>query len=303
MGAAIELGARMHAHQIDVTACDLRRMLEQQFPQWAGEAIVRIPSYGTTNAMFRLGGDKVARLPFIPGDGAPIAVEAGTLEHVAALLPVPAPTVLAVGEPDESYPFHWSVLSWLPGEMPVPERLADAPGLVDDLVDVLRVLQRMAVHGARVAQRGGTYLELADEVHGYLAELGGEYDAAALARVWDDALAAPGWDGPPVWLHSDLLPSNLLVDARGRLCGVLDWAAAGVGDPSCELLAAWNVFPSGARERFRSRLGADDAMWRRGRGWAVAQAAHALVYYRDTNPGMVGMADRSLRALQQESVR
>jgi aminoglycoside phosphotransferase (APT) family kinase protein len=300
MGTAIEHGMRMHAHQIDVGTRDLRRLLERQFPHWAGEPIVRIPSYGTTNAMFRLGGDKVARLPFIPGDGASIAVEAGTLAHVAGALPVPTPTVLAVGEPDERYPFHWSVLSWLPGDMPVPECLADASGLVDDLVSVLQVLQRMPAHGTRAAQRGGDYLALADEVHGYLCELADDYDAATLARVWDDALAAPAWAGPPVWLHSDLLPSNLIVDARGRLCGVLDWAAAGVGDPSCELLAAWNVFPAGTRERFRERLGCDDAMWRRGRGWAVAQAAHALVYYRDTNPGMVEMADRSLRALEVE---
>jgi aminoglycoside phosphotransferase (APT) family kinase protein len=295
------LGTRMHAHQIDVTAQDLGRLLERQFPCWAGEAITRIPSYGTTNAMFRVGADKVARLPFIPGDGAPIAVEADTLRRVAGALPVPTPEVLAIGEPDEAYPFQWSVLSWLPGEMPVPERLLDARGLVDDLAAVVHALRRMPVEGVRTAQRGGTFHELADEVHGYLRELGGGYDAEALARLWDDALAAPLWDGPPVWLHSDLLPSNLIVNAHGRLCGVLDWAAAGVGEPSCELLAAWNVFPA-ERERFRARLGVDDASWRRGRGWAVAQAAHALVYYRDTNPGMVEMADRSLRALAQESV-
>ncbi len=29
--------------------------------------------------------------------------------------------------------------------------------------------------------------------------------------MWDEALAAPFWNGPPVWLHTDLFPSNLLV--------------------------------------------------------------------------------------------
>ncbi|MCL2516818.1 MAG: aminoglycoside phosphotransferase family protein [Microbacteriaceae bacterium] len=297
-----ETGTRMHAHQIDVTASDVRRLLSAQFPQWAGESVMRLPSYGTTNAMFKLGDDKVARLPFIPGDGASIAVEAGLLAHVAGALPVPTPRVLEVGEPDGAYPFHWSVLSWLPGEMPVPESLVDASGLVDDVVDIVLALQRMPVHGARTAQRSAPFCHSADEVRGYLAQLAGDFDTRALSRLWNDALAAPAWDGPPMWLHSDLLPSNLLVDERGRLCGVLDWAAAGVGDPSCELLAAWNVFPADARELFRARLGVDEASWRRGRGWAVSQASHALAYYRETNPGMVEMATRALRALELEEV-
>jgi len=297
-----EPGIRMHAHQIDVTARDVRRLLAAQFPHWASESVMRLPSYGTTNAMFKLGDDKVARLPFIPGDGASIAVEAAVLAQVAGHLPVATPQVLAVGSPDAAYPFQWAVLSWLPGEMPVPEHLVAASALVDDLVAVLRALRRMPAEGVRPAQRSAAFCHPADEVRGYLAELDGEFDAAHLARLWDDALAAPAYSGPPVWLHSDLLPSNLLVDGRGRLAGVLDWAAAGVGDPSCELLAAWNVFPSGARELFRARLGCDDAAWRRGRGWAVSQAAHALAYYRSTNPGMVEMATRALRALEREPV-
>jgi hypothetical protein len=39
--------------------------------------------------------------------------------------------------------------------------------------------------------------------------------------VWDAALAAPGYDGPPVWLHGDLHPANILVND----CQVSFWPA------------------------------------------------------------------------------
>jgi len=297
-----ELSTKMHPHQIDVSAADIHRLLGAQFPAWAALHVERVPSYGTTNAMFRLGDDKVVRLPFIPGDGVDVRTEAHTLELMHGKLPIAIPRVLAIGEPDGAYPYAWSVLSWVAGDMPVPEQLTNASGLVDDLVAFLVRLRELPTDAAPEAQRSGPLAPLAESVHECIDQLDGEFDGRVLHALWRDALAAPEWDGAPVWLHADLLPSNLLVDESGRLSGVLDWAAAGWGDPSCELLAAWNVFPAAARELFRERLGVDDAQWRRGRGWAVAQAALALPYYRDTNPGMVEMAARALRALERESV-
>ena len=295
---------KMHAHQLDVSDDDVRRLIGTQFPGWAHESVRRVPSYGTTNAMFKLGADKVVRLPFIPGDGVGVPVETAILERVSGQLPVAIPAVLANGRADERYPYTWSVLAWVEGEMPVPESLPDAAGLVDDLVGFLARLRELPTEGVRRAQRGGPLASLAEPVRETMRELQGEFDTDALLELWSDALAAPEWHGDPVWLHADLLPSNLLVDSRGRLAGVIDWAAAGVGDPSCELLAAWNVFPADARDLFRARLierlGLDDAMWRRGRGWAIAQAVLALPYYRDTNAGMVEMATRALRALEVE---
>ena len=38
-------------------------------------------------------------------------------------------------------------------------------------------------------------------------------DARAAIAAWEHALQAPVWDGSYVWIHSDLLPPNLLVDS------------------------------------------------------------------------------------------
>ena len=37
-----------------------------------------------------------------------------------------------------------------------------------------------------------------------------------------------------------------------------------------DLLPAWNLFPSAAREVYRQTLGVDDATWLRGMGWALS---------------------------------
>jgi aminoglycoside phosphotransferase (APT) family kinase protein len=45
----------------------VRRLIAGQFPQWTGLAVEWWPSGGTVNAMYRLGGEMVVRLPLVPG--------------------------------------------------------------------------------------------------------------------------------------------------------------------------------------------------------------------------------------------
>ena len=73
-----------------------------------------------------------------------------------------------------------------------------------------------------------------------------------------------------------------------------------MGDPACDLIAAWSLFPQAAREVFRAELAVDDATWARGRGWALSVALVALPYYRDTNPGFAALARHVLREVLAE---
>ena len=50
----------------------------------------------------------------------------------------------------------------------------------------------------------------------------------ARVLVWDAALAS-SWVGPDLWVHGDMVPSNLLV-RDDRLCGVIDFGCSAVGD-------------------------------------------------------------------------
>jgi aminoglycoside phosphotransferase (APT) family kinase protein len=53
---------RMHADEIETDAGLVRRLLTEQFRQWADLPITRVASAGTDNALYRLGEDLVARL-------------------------------------------------------------------------------------------------------------------------------------------------------------------------------------------------------------------------------------------------
>jgi hypothetical protein len=80
----------------------------------------------------------------------------------------------------------------------------------------------------------------------------------------------------------------------GRLCAVIDFGNAGVGDPAADVIAAWSVFSHTGRETFRNALGVDDGTWSRARGFALHQAAMIIPYYPKTNPGFVALAKRTV---------
>jgi aminoglycoside phosphotransferase (APT) family kinase protein len=77
----------------------------------------------------------------------------------------------------------------------------------------------------------------------------------------------------------------VLVD-DDRLSAVIDFGCAGVGDPAVDLIVAWNLLPASVRDIFRTAVGADDAEWVRGRGWALSISLIQLPYYWDTNPAL-----------------
>lgn len=190
---------------------------------------------------------------------------------------------------------------WLPG--------ADANGTIDDLeraaVDLaafivaLRAIDTAGAHPRPRGARGCPPIELDAFVRESIATLGDRIDGPAALRAWHDALAAPVWDGPDVWVHGDLLPGNLLV-VDGRLSAVIDFGCLNVGDPACDLQPGWSLFRGGSRARLREELDVDDATWRRGRGWALCHGVGALAYYWDTNPDMVRQASRTLAEVLAE---
>jgi aminoglycoside phosphotransferase (APT) family kinase protein len=118
--------------------------------------------------------------------------------------------------------------------------------------------------------RGGPLQTYDDSARTALAGLEGRLDLGPAAEMWAASLAAP-WDGTDQWFHGDLAPGNLVM-REGRLAAVIDFGTCGVGDPACDLAAAWTLLTSEARRVFRDALAVDDAEWERGRGWALWKA-------------------------------
>lgn len=132
------------------------------------------------------------------------------------------------------------------------------------------------------------------DVRSWIAQSGILIDGPAVTAAWEDALKSPAWDGTYGWIHSDLVPPNLLVK-DGRLCAVIDFGAVGVGDLATDLNPAWSVFGQAGRRVYRDLLGADDDSWRRARGIAISQAVGLVPYYLVTNPALSELGRRMLR--------
>jgi aminoglycoside phosphotransferase (APT) family kinase protein len=294
----------MHPDEHPIDDDLVRRLIAGQFPRWAGLPVRRFPSGGTVNAMYRLGEDMVVRLPLVAGGAGDVAAEQAWLHRLAPHLPAPVPEVLGAGRPAEGYPWPWSVHRWLDGENPEAGSLHDPVRLAEDLAAFVAAMRAITLPGAPTAHRGGpiaiqdTQTRAAIEQLRAIPEEGVDCDAAT--AVWDEALRAPDWHGPPVWLHADLMPGNLLVSG-GRLTGVIDFGCLGTGDPACDLFPAWNLLPSGARQAFRDALDVDDATWLRGRARTLSQALIALPYYRTTNPAMAANARHVIRTVLGEN--
>ena len=267
----------MHIDEIELDEPLVRRLIAEQFPEWLDLPLRRIEPAGTVNAIFRLGADLSVRLSRREGPTEPGGKEFDWLPRLAPLLPVEIPVPVAQGRPSGDYPWFWDIHTWVEGRS-VPVQEIDSLRAAHDLAELVRALQQVSPTGAP-AGRGIPLAERDRDTRYWLARFDG---GSAATLVWERALAAPPWDGPPVWHHGDLDARNWLV-RDGRISGVIDWEMAGVGDPACDAMVAWKLHSPGARDAFREALPTDDATWERGRGWVVSQAVAVLAYYTPEN--------------------
>jgi aminoglycoside phosphotransferase (APT) family kinase protein len=258
-----------------IDAALVRRLIAAQFPQWAQLAVTPVEPGGWDNRTFRLGDSMSVRLPSGPAYVPQVEKEHRWLPGLAPHLPLPIPQPLAKGAPGEGFTWPWSVYRWLEGEPAAPDRITDLDDFARALAGFLTALHRIdAAYGPPAGQhnfhRGGRLAVYDVETRAALSALHGRIDIAAAETAWATALASR-WQRPPVWVHGDIAPGNLLV-RNGHLRAVIDFGGSAIGDPACDLVIAWTLFTGTGRETFRAALGLDDETWARARGWALWKA-------------------------------
>lgn len=285
---------KMHENEFEINEWLAHELIESQCPHWANLPLKTIQSSGTDNALFRLGGEYVVRLPRIewaPGSiNSSINKEYEWVPRIARLLATPVSEPLFKGKPGLSYPWSWTVTKWNDGCNPDFENDDELEWLAKDLANFLNELHGIKLDNGPASRRGVPLKELDRETRKAIAELAGEIDIPVVTSLWDKISSLPCWNKNPVWVHGDFLPGNILVQ-NNRLSAVIDFSDVGTGDPACDLVIAWSLLKPHSRSVFRNTLkDIDDDTWERGRGWALSIALIMLPYYKNTNPVLAKLA-------------
>lgn len=283
----------MPAAEVEVSAELVRRLLADQHPDLA-HLPVEVMANGWDNVMCRVGDELVARLPRREMAVRFLVHEQRWLPVLGPRLPLPVPAPVRIGRPGLGYPWPWSIVPYLPGQVAAHSPARDAAVGLGRFLAALHTpaasdAPANPVRGVPLAVRAATLAENLDAV----AHL---VDRGAVIRVWEAALAAPAWDGPPVWLHGDLHPANILVH-EGRVSAVIDFGDITSGDPATDLSVAWMLLSPEERDAFRVAYGAaDEGRWVRARGWALALSLVFLAHSAD-NPLLARIGRRTIDAV------
>lgn len=265
----------------------VRRLIDKQFPQWANLAIKPVESSGWDNRTFHLGEQLSVRLPSGAEYSAQVEREQHWLPILGPLLPLKIPVPIAMGKPDEGYPWHWSIYKWLAGETASYERISNLNQFAKALANFLAAFQQCdttdgPLPGAHNFYRGGAIANYDAGTRQAIEILGNKIDIKTVTDVWNTALAST-WNQSPVWVHGDIAVGNLLVD-NSELTAVIDFGQLCIGDPACDLAIAWTFFNKESRDTFRKALLLDNATWERGRGWTLWKALIVYAGLCGTNP-------------------
>ena len=276
-------------------------LLVEQQPDLAHLPLQEV-EVGWDNALFRLGDHLAVRLPRRAVAAPLILHEQRWLPHLAEQLTLPIPAPSRVGTPARGYPWHWSVVPWLPGmaadqhepdaaqarpfaaflsslHVPAP---ADAPA---NPVRGVPLQQRTEAVEARMQRLASTTSLITPQIR----------------QIWQVALQAP-LDLSPTWLHGDLHPRNVLVE-HGVITGIIDWGDITSGDPATDLAAIWMLFAEpGARQQALAAYGdLSGATLQRAKGWAVLFGVMLLDSGLIDNPRNAVIGARTLQRIAESS--
>ncbi|WP_242892919.1 aminoglycoside phosphotransferase family protein [Actinomadura litoris] len=272
----------------EITADLVHALLQEQHPDLAGP-VVREVAGGWGNQMWRLGDDLAVRMPRMEGAVGQQRKECRWLPVLAERVPLPIPTPVRIGEPSARFPRPWTVMTWVHGEPLDHAAISRGDHAADTLAGFLRALHVEAPDDAPVSEdRGDHPSKCTDGFDHFFHAVVPDDIAGDVRAVWDDAVAAPEWEGPPLWVHGDLHPANVVV-ADGTLAGVIDFGDMFAGDPAWDLAAAWVILPAGAAARFfEAYAHADEGTIRRARGLAALKGLFLMLMGRNGDRGLPG---------------
>ena len=271
--------------EVTIETSLVRALLQDQHPDLAELALIDAGE-GWDNKLFRLGDDLAVRLPRRAASAVLIEQEQRWLPRLSPRLPLRVPVPLRIGRPGSGFPWSWSVVPWFPGRSALLGRPDDdLAATAVDLARFLHALHQPAPDDAPTNPwRGVPLATRTKRVLEHVRRLDGLVDGVAVLKLWEQVVSTPSWPGPPLWIHGNLHPGNLVMSGS-RLSAVIDFGDLAAGDPATDLSVAW-MLPPPARSIFFASAGGpfnatDNDTWRRARGWALALGLAYLASSRD----------------------
>lgn len=254
----------------------LKKLLSEQFPQYANLPIAPVEIQGHDNRTFRIGNEMLARLPSDKIYAAKVAIEQKWLPFLAKNLSIKIPNPIALGKACEIFPMPWSIYSWIDGVS------ANQVSLDDEALNIIALelsefLKQLHKIDTSEAPESGVH----NFFRGSHPSIYDQEARSALTKLnlsdelWQKSLQSK-WDRKPVWIHGDLSAGNILLK-NNHLAGVIDFGGMAAGDPACDLTIAWTLFKNKSRQIFRQNINLDDDTWNRAIGWALWKASIELV--------------------------
>lgn len=229
-------------------------------------------SNGWDNSVFRLGTDFVVRLPRRLIAVQLLRNEQLFLPVIAELTSLPLPVPLRIGRPTANFPWPWTIGPWFAGDPAIDSAPSEHGGLVRQLAEFVAGLHQPAATDAPRNPVRGVPLKHRDSALRGRVAAGDFAHSAEILALWNELLDTPEWPHEPFWIHGDLHSANVLVE-QGQISAIIDFGDLGAGDPAVDLAAGWILFDVAGRQRFQQlvtqAIGADLALWRRARGWAL----------------------------------
>jgi aminoglycoside phosphotransferase (APT) family kinase protein len=297
---------QMHKNELKMNLVDVRKMLQEQCPNFSNLPLVEIRSIGSSHSLIRLGDEFVLRLPKLMGTEDNIEKEFHWVPYLAHEIlnskkmktPVSFSVPIFKGGPCELFQASWLISKWNMGINPEYEKTNEYELLAFELANFLNAFHQIKVlPDAPHSRRGQPIINVDETMRKSIGQICHEFDSNSLTKLWDESLKIPNWKLNPVWVHGDLLPTNILT-LNNHLNAVIDFSDVGIGDPACDLIIAWGLFNEESRDIFKKALkGIDEETWLRGCARALSIAVIMLPYYKNSNPHLAQLSRRIINQI------
>lgn len=288
-------------HRIHFRTELVKSLLTEQFPQWKHLVISAIKIGPRSNCVYRLGEDKIIRLPINQRSSRQSVIEQQWLHIIEGKVPVRVPKIVGFGKPSDIYPYRWSVYDFISGT-PISEGMGmmNSKEVISDLAEFLSALHKVETEnaprpGAYNKFRGGELSHYDAFIRTSIEQMDSrnQIDKEAALRVWDEALNA-SQNVQQKWIHGDLTTRNILVQ-DGRISGIIDFSNMTVGDIAYDLMPSLKYCDELHREIFQEKMSLDTDTWLRAKGWTLWMLIWSKIKDQSWNPSREKMLANLLK--------